>query len=444
MDAWTETVSMTGSSAECPLSGVDHHSSTATTVTFVNGCAKDVHLFWVVPGGERIWYKTLQSGEELVQSTYVGHVWLSTDCSGSVLHTCVARPLPFTVVVHPQRMGGDGKAGTAVAEELEVQTAVNAPGGVAAAGVAEAADLCGQVTAACAHSDQEMGSFGTSSSRPSAPLPLQACDPADFTHRGVARCPGGQIEVWAFECVDAKAIAITAKTVEQMLRDADAGLCTRLVARRAMVAVIGRHQTCLDMPPHSFLKNMHTLDGRAFCDGGLRGLGGTCAVPCTSVGEENVLMLDDDPRYAEESILVHEFGHCVMNCGFDDGQRQNLAHLYRSALATGGHGNAHSYMMSNEEEYWAEMSQAWFDATVRLSLSSGVGLSARTPAGARPPVRRPPRQLQAQPLMPDCIARGWPHNVACQQVRSDVNNGIRTRGHVKDRDPCLAELLAQV
>ena len=75
MDAWTETVSMTGSSAECPLSGVDHHSSTATTVTFVNGCAKDVHLFWVVPGGERIWYKTLQSGEELVQSTSVspGH-----------------------------------------------------------------------------------------------------------------------------------------------------------------------------------------------------------------------------------------------------------------------------------------------------------------------------------------------------------------------------------
>ena len=75
VDAWTETVSMTGSSAECPLSGVDHHSSTATTVTFVNGCAKDVHLFWVVPGGERIWYKTLQSGEELVQSTSVspGH-----------------------------------------------------------------------------------------------------------------------------------------------------------------------------------------------------------------------------------------------------------------------------------------------------------------------------------------------------------------------------------
>ena len=43
-DGWTETVSMTGSSAECPLSGVDHHSSTATTVTFANGRANDVHL----------------------------------------------------------------------------------------------------------------------------------------------------------------------------------------------------------------------------------------------------------------------------------------------------------------------------------------------------------------------------------------------------------------
>ena len=159
--------------------------------------------------------------------------------------------------------------------------------------------------------------------------------------------------MWAFECVDAKAIAIAAKTVEQILRDADAGLCTRLVARRAMVAVIGRHQTCLDMPPHSFLKNMHTLDGRALCDDGLRGLGGACTVPCTSVGEETVLMPDDDPRYAEESILVHEFGHCVMNCGFDDEQRQRIAHLYRSALATGGHGNTQSYMMSNEEEFWA-------------------------------------------------------------------------------------------
>ena len=51
------------------------------------------------------------------------------------------------------------------------------------------------------------------------------------------------------------------------------------------------------------------------------------------------------------------------------------------------------------------MTRACFDATVRLSLSSGVRLSARMPEGARPQVRRPPRQLPAQPLMPDCMAR---------------------------------------
>ena len=43
----------------------------------------------------------------------------------------------------------------------------------------------------------------------------------------------------------------------------------------------------------------------------VRGLGGTMAVPTCSVGEENVLRLPSDP-YREESILVHEFAHTIM------------------------------------------------------------------------------------------------------------------------------------
>jgi len=49
-------------------------------------------------------------------------------------------------------------------------------------------------------------------------------------------------------------------------------------------------------------------------------------------------------------------------------------------------------MMSNADEYWAEMTQAWFHAT----------------------------------------------------VRTDVNNGIRTRSDVKKRDPKIASLLTQI
>jgi hypothetical protein len=49
-------------------------------------------------------------------------------------------------------------------------------------------------------------------------------------------------------------------------------------------------------------------------------------------------------------------------------------------------------MMSNADEYWAEMTQAWFHAT----------------------------------------------------VRTDVNNGIRTRADIKKRDPKMASLLTQI
>jgi hypothetical protein len=54
---------------------------------------------------------------------------------------------------------------------------------------------------------------------------------------------------------------------------------------------------------------------------------------------------------------VHEFAHCVHNCGFSDEQKQRLNAVYEAALASGGHGNPKTYMMSNVEEYWAEMTQ---------------------------------------------------------------------------------------
>jgi len=50
------------------------------------------------------------------------------------------------------------------------------------------------------------------------------------------------------------------------------------------------------------------------------------------------------------------------------------------------------YMMENADEYWAEATQAWFGAT----------------------------------------------------VRTDVNSGINTRSLLQERDPELAQLLAQV
>lgn len=57
--------------------------------------------------------------------------------------------------------------------------------------------------------------------------------------------------------------------------------------------------------------------GERTYDNGCRGVGGTRSVPCTSVGEENLLRVDD-MYYPEESILVHELAHTIMNIGVSE------------------------------------------------------------------------------------------------------------------------------
>lgn len=80
-------------------------------------------------------------------------------------------------------------------------------------------------------------------------------------------------------------------------------------------------------------------------------------------GEENVTMLDDK-HYNQENILIHEFAHSVMCIGMDDEQRQSICAAYQEAAHSGLY-QMHIYMMANADEYWAEATQSWFDATIR-------------------------------------------------------------------------------
>lgn len=93
-----------------------------------------------------------------------------------------------------------------------------------------------------------------------------------------------------------------------MLYDTPPDIKQRMVDAGAALGIIGRDQMTCNLPPHANLKH-------AGCERDLdrdtRGLGGNRDVPTASVGEENVLM-DPDDRYAQESILIHEFAH---RCG---------------------------------------------------------------------------------------------------------------------------------
>lgn len=80
-----------------------------------------------------------------------------------------------------------------------------------------------------------------------------------------------------------------------------------------------------------------------------------------------------------------------MALGMQDAQVAAVHDAYKAARAANLYDSA-CYMASNADEYWAEGAQAWFDAT----------------------------------------------------LRSDVNSGINTRAKLKAHDPALAALLAQV
>lgn len=86
-------------------------------------------------------------------------------------------------------------------------------------------------------------------------------------------------------------------------------------------------------------------------------------VPVCSVGEENLVM-QRDRHYPDENILVHEFGHSVMNLGLTKAQRKKIVQQFATAKMCAVY-KPGCYMMKNAQEYWAEGVQAYFEATAR-------------------------------------------------------------------------------
>jgi len=140
------------------------------------------------------------------------------------------------------------------------------------------------------------------------------------------------------------------------------------------IAVIGVRQATTDVAAHRHLKGKAVTVGpaRTF-DDGTRGLGATVACPVMSVGEENLLPGRlVDPKYPDESILVHELAHTVMNLGLrETSWYQDIKDAYAAARRSNAY-DLTSYCMQNADEYWAEMTQAWFRATRRRDVTSGV------------------------------------------------------------------------
>ncbi len=164
----------------------------------------------------------------------------------------------------------------------------------------------------------------------------------------------GGFPIVASAKVDPHALKEAAYLIGQML-DGRGDILQAMTDTRTHLTVMAVTEFTTDVPEHSHLTPKAHWDRRA------RGLGATREVPCVSCGEENLLALKGDP-YFTESILVHEFAHAIHDTGLsaiDPTFDRRLEAAYNAAMAEGLWKN--TYAATNRWEYWAEVTQSWFD-----------------------------------------------------------------------------------
>ncbi|KAL6778339.1 hypothetical protein ACKKBG_A17815 [Auxenochlorella protothecoides x Auxenochlorella symbiontica] len=189
-------------------------------------------------------------------------------------------------------------------------------------------------------------------------------------YRQRGRCARGH-PIYAFDCVPDAAVRLAAFTMDCMTAHLPAPAVSRMHGWGAFLAIIGRGQVTTDIPQYAQYRGQDSGNGGGRVETATRGLGGGTSNPVSSVGEENLTM-EDDVHYGCESILIHEWAHAVMDLGYAEQPLQaEIVECWKAAEKRGTYVKG-SYIISNPGEYWAEASQAWFEATMRDDVTSGL------------------------------------------------------------------------
>jgi hypothetical protein len=132
-------------------------------------------------------------------------------------------------------------------------------------------------------------------------------------------------------------------------------LLQSMAANKVRLVVMAWDEYTTDVPEHRHLQPKVFWDRRA------RGLGATLRNPVVSCAEENLLCFPNDP-YSTENILIHEFAHAIhgtaqpaLGADFDRRLRAAFKNATEQGLFQG------TYAGTNASEYWAEAVQSWFD-----------------------------------------------------------------------------------
>lgn len=134
---------------------------------------------------------------------------------------------------------------------------------------------------------------------------------------------------------------------------ANEAIAKRMGEAGCMLGIFGEGEIAYDILEHRYTYDENYLY--------VEGFGGT---PLASIKDANVLRLREEDywtNYADESILVHEFGHTVQNYGLTDAQYREWENIYNESVTKGGKW-PNSYAGSNSSEYFATLSAIWFNA----------------------------------------------------------------------------------
>lgn len=169
-------------------------------------------------------------------------------------------------------------------------------------------------------------------------------------------CDSG-IVLKASKSVQPLTLEIAKKTLDTMLSKIPE-VARVLVESDAECAIFGLLENAYDVPEHRM--------GAPLATRHIAGYGGEADNPTSSISEANVIRLRSGrylTSYPNENILVHEYAHAIHLVGINFLPDQTMAQRVRDAYANcmDEHLFPDTYASSNYEEYFATLTQIWFN-----------------------------------------------------------------------------------
>jgi hypothetical protein len=196
----------------------------------------------------------------------------------------------------------------------------------------------------------------------------RATDPVEV--RGVTISPHGCSQV---------AMDEAQRVVAQVAQRAD--IAQAFKDQKVTLVIIPADQKMTDLPEFASMRGTKTFDNRLWDD--VRGSGGLTINGRTYVGvaEENLASLPSSTYPAGYSIAMHELAHAVHTRALPRSEAEDITSAYAARHAAGGPWTE-TYASSNELEYFAQATTAWFGRNVGLGNNGAPWVQQNDPAMA--------------------------------------------------------------